>query len=214
MTFQWLGGDSVLITCKRRDTEDVVVITDPVGPFSPNLRSKKADIVLASFNQKEGDLEDVVKGTSPDQAAVAITIPGEYERKNFFVTGIEGVGSTLYRLDSEDLSIAYLAGATEMLTQEQLDAFEGVHVVMIPAGGEVNGKSLSIDMAADIVRALDPSVVIALRTESSTHPSAKGAQVLAKELGVEVTVVEGGYKLTRGQIIEDALLQLVSYGSV
>ncbi|GEM_PF-5428365 len=214
MTFQWLGGDSVLISCKRRDVEDVVVITDPVGPFSPNLRSKKADIVLASFNQKESDLEDVVKGTTADESAVFITIPGEYERKNFFVTGVEGAGSTLYRLDSEDLSIAYLAGATEMLSQEQLDAFSGAHVLMIPSGGEVNGKGLSIDTAADIVRAIDPSVVIALRTTSSTHPSAKGPQALAKALGVEVVAQEGSYKLTRSQIIEDAILQLVGFGSV
>ena len=213
MTFQWLGGDSVLITSKRRDSDDVVLITDPVGPFSPNLRSKKADIIVASFNQKEADLEEVVKGTSADQAAVAITIPGEYERKNFFVTGIDVSGSTVYRLDSEDLSIAYLAGVTEMLSQEQLDAFQGVHVVMIPAAGEVNGKGVSIDTAVDIVRALDPSIVIALRTTSNTHPSAKGPQAFAKALGVEVLIQEGSYKLTRSQIIEDAILQLVAWNS-
>lgn len=213
MTFQWLGGDSIVVTSKRRDVEDVVLVTDPVGPFSPSLRSKKADIVLASFNQKESDLEEVVKGASADQEPVMITIPGEYERKNFFVTGIEASHSTLYRLDSEELSIAYLAGANEMLTQDQLDAFSGVHIVMIPAGGEVGGKGLSVDAAADIVRTIDPSIVIALRTTSGAHSSAKGPQVLAKALGVEVSLQEGNYKVARSQIVEDAIMQVVAWNN-
>ncbi len=216
MTFEYLGGDILLISSKRKDTGEVVAITDPVGPFSGGLRSRKADIAIGSFGQSENDLLDVVKPTAADQLVLTITTPGEFERNTFFVTGVEGSdGNTLYRLDGEDIAIAYLASATEVLTQQQLDVFEGVQVVIIPAAGPILGKGLALDVAAEIIRALEPAVVIGIRTHSTVHPSLKGMEQLGKTLELPVSIQEGSYKLLKSNVMQGdgAAMRLIGFGS-
>ncbi|MBI5135432.1 MBL fold metallo-hydrolase [Candidatus Uhrbacteria bacterium] len=216
MTFEYIGGDVLLISSKRKDTGEVFVATDPVGPFSGGLRSRKADVAIGSFHQPQSDLLDVIKPAATDGTVLAITTPGEFERNTFFVTGVEAAnGNTMYRFDGEEIAIAYLAGATEALTQHQLDMFEGVHVVILPAAGPVSGKGLAIDVAAEIVRALEPAVVIGIRTHSALHPSLKGAEMLAKALELPVNVQEGSYRLTRANVVQGdgAAMQLIGFAT-
>ena len=216
MTIQWLGGDTILLTSKLREKGNVTVVADPVGPFSPARIPKnlKADIVIGSFSQNEHDI--MLKSADGERPPIVIRSPGEYERGGVFVTGIAGWAfggamSTLYRIDAEELSIGYLAGAMDRLDEGRLSPFEGVHILVLPFGGLQEGKGLALEDARELVQTLEPLAVIPIRIKDSTHPSAKSLQEVGRALGVTPTISESALKLTRSHLGDGETLLLFGF---
>ncbi len=213
MIFSWHGGDTIHISIKRKEGGDVSLITDPIGPFSPKSlsRSIKADIVVGSFRQNEKELADF-PSPDPQRPPLIITSPGEYERQSFFITGIQGVGEgvdipTLYRFDGEEMAIGYLAGASGMIEAKHTALLEGVHVLIVPVGGE----GLDLKVAVELIQTIDPSVVIGIRTRSQDFPKRSGIEAVAKMIGIEAEVITGNYKVSKNDLLEDQAMKLVGF---
>lgn len=165
MLIQWFGQACIKVQTKPGANGEVTVLFDPFDPTKTGLKLPKltADVVAVTHDHAD---HNYLSGVSGDY--FSITGPGEYEVKQTFFYGISGFhdnsnGSergpiTMYLLESEGLSLAHLGdiGQTE-LTQAQLEALEGVDILILPVGGvyTVNGKQ-----AAALVAQLEPRIVI------------------------------------------------------
>jgi L-ascorbate metabolism protein UlaG (beta-lactamase superfamily) len=129
--------------------------------------------------------------------ALLLDGPGEYEVSGFSVKGIaaqvhsdtpdEGKRATMYRLDNGDIAIAVVGHVTAPLSEEQLEALGIVDIAVIPVGG--SGYTLDAHMAVQVVRQLDPKLVIPTHyADESTKYEVEQMDLepFTKELGVPV----------------------------
>ncbi|MFS8119363.1 MAG: MBL fold metallo-hydrolase, partial [Microcoleus sp.] len=144
--------------------------------------------------------------------SILLNGPGEYEVSGISVKGVaaqvhsdtpdEGQRATMYRIDTGELSIAVVGHVTTPLSEEQLEALGVIDIAIIPVGG--NGYTLDAHAAVQIVRQLDPKLVI------PTHYADKSVKYeveqmdlepFTKELGVTVETLPK-LKLKNGLINE------------
>lgn len=152
MIISWLGEAGI-----KLQTKDVSILIDPPASstgFKPTRQS--ADIV--AITQSDGrDYKSV--GGEP----FVITTPGEFERKNIFIYGIDlipGSGLVHFRLAGEDLSLAHLADVTRSMEDSQLGQFEGVDILFVPVGGK---SVLGPEQAAELVSQIEPRIVVPIQ---------------------------------------------------
>lgn len=152
MDFEYKGGNCVVITAKQ----GTVVV----------------DGKLSSYGLKDYQPKDAIEvATQKDLAGadgrVTVDMPGEYEIDNVSVMGIAASrmidhdGShqaTMYRLVFPDLTVGVIGHIAAPLTDEQLEDLGMIDVLVIPVGG--GGFTLDAEQAADIVRKVEPKVVI------------------------------------------------------
>jgi hypothetical protein len=164
MNISWRGLSCFSISHKF-DSNDVTLVTDPyskeVGLFQQKL---EADIVTLS-NQGEELSTDKVVGVSGDVEPIYFDIPGEYETKKVFITGVptvsgegkESFHNTIFHFDFDDISIVHLGNLKSKLSVEQIDQIGDVDILLIPVGGH---NTLNAVEAAEVVRQIEPRIVI------------------------------------------------------
>ncbi len=165
MNIQWLGYSCFKIQAKILDKE-VVVLTDPYSP-SPGLKLPKihADIITSSNKHSEHNNISAIAGVG-DKDVFIITSPGEYEKSGVFIrgilsyldksSGITGGMNTIYRIDVEDLSVVHLGALGHILHTEQLEAINGVDILLVPVGGH----NLSMEDIKEIISQIEPKIII------------------------------------------------------
>lgn len=98
---------------------------------------------------------------------VVVDQPGEYEVRDISITGVSAQrlidhdGSkqaTMYRVMLGDVTFAIIGHVLTPLTEEQLETLGVIDVAIVPVGG--NGYTLDAHQAIEVVRQLDPKVVI------------------------------------------------------
>ncbi len=139
-----------------RATEDVLVYLDPVSEKGLRAVYGKTDIVLCS--QGEGACStDITKGND----GMTFDFPGEYSVRGIDIVGIDAHSksgaNTLFILKSEEIRIAHLGRLRENLNEKQLESLGDVDVLLLPVGG---GEYIDAKVAAEIVRKVEPKVVI------------------------------------------------------
>lgn len=152
MDIQYKGANCIVI-----DTKKVTVVTDP----------RLSTVGLKDITPKEA----VVVATQADFAIEAdgalIDRPGEYEVKDVSVVGIaakrlidhdDSRQATMYRVVMGDVTFAIIGHVNAPLTEEQLESLGVVDVAIVPVGG--SGYTLDAHQAIEVVRQLDPKVVI------------------------------------------------------
>jgi L-ascorbate metabolism protein UlaG (beta-lactamase superfamily) len=129
------------------------------------------------------------------EETVVVDGPGEYEVHNCSVRGVAArphskpgdapKTATMYRLDLDDCSMAIVGHTQPKLTEDEVEVLGVVDILVIPVGGY--GYTLEPKEAVDIVRAIEPKVVI------PTHYDEEGVKFevpqaplseFIKELGV------------------------------
>lgn len=161
MHIYWLGEG-----CFKFQSGETTVVIDPypkdIGLKPPRT---KADIVVMS-NPKSNGIESV----SGDY--FLIDGPGEYEIKGVFVYGVgldsvsENNGkkgeeaTTIYRIESEGISVAHLDSLNKSLNNRELEKLENVDALIIPVGG---GDVLGAKKAVEIINQVEPRIVIPMK---------------------------------------------------
>lgn len=164
VTVEWYGLSCLKIVAKQTVGE-VSVLTDPCGADEgvKMPRGVEADLVLVTSDDAE-----TAKGLVGGHP-FAISHPGEYESKGVFVYGIavapkegEKAGKaalpTVYRLEIDDLSFAYLGCLDRPLSDQEYDRLSDVDVLILPVGG--HGSALSAADAAETLTRIEPRVVV------------------------------------------------------
>lgn len=152
---EYKGGNTLIISTKK-----ATIVADP-----------KASLV----GLKDVAVKDAVEvatearfALNSDGAKLVIEGPGEYGVGDFDIRGIAAQRhldsesdpriSTIYRIEIGDVRIALLGNIYEKLTDDELEEIGVIDIVILPVGG--NGYTLDATGAANIVRKVDPKLVI------------------------------------------------------
>jgi len=151
---------SVRIETKSGDIK-ATLVTDPYGNETGLRfpRTLEPEIVVLSHQDRERfNLEAFTNNP------FVISDPGEYEKAGIFVHGIQDpqkdsdeARSLVYRIDAEDMSIAFLGRLHRKLSSEEIGSLGEIDILIIPVGG---GSALDPETAQDVMQAIEPRVVI------------------------------------------------------
>ncbi len=173
MIISWLGDAGIRIQSK-----ETVVLIDPPGS-SVGFKPTKQAATIVALTQAEGTDAKSVAGEP-----FLITSPGEYERQNIFVYGIQLPGDedrTHFRVEAEELSLGHLGSLNTKLENGQLAAFEGVDILFVPVGGK---SVYSAEDAAKLISQIEPRIVIPIQFKCPGSTSGYGdVSAFLKEMG-------------------------------
>ncbi|MEK7111663.1 MAG: MBL fold metallo-hydrolase [Patescibacteria group bacterium] len=210
MDISFLGHSSFKIRGKNG-----IVVCDPfpakIGFPFPKV---SADIVTVSHNHFDHAAVDQVAGTARKDNPYVIDAPGEYELLDIAVSvhpsfhdaenGKLRGKNNISVVRIEGIAIAHLGDLGHLLSDSDIDSLGVIDVLMVPAGGEF---TVSPKLAAEIVEAIEPSVVIPMhyRTDKHGPEFAKLAMVdeFLKEMGKVGIAPVDKLSLTAGSLPEE-----------
>lgn len=181
---EYKGGNTVLISTKK-----AVIVADPK---------------LSVVGLKDVVIKDAIElatesrfAINSQDAKLLIEGPGEYGVAEFDIHGIaaqrhldsedQEKTSTMYRIEAGDVRVGLIGNIYENLSDDQLEALGVLDILIIPVGG--NGYTLDATGAANLVRKINPKVVIPVHyaDKALTYEVAQdGLDLFTKELGVPV----------------------------
>ena len=158
MDITWLG-----YSCFRLKGSHATIITDPYSAgLGYSLGKPTARIVTVSHEHPGHCYIDGVGG----QPRV-VNRPGEYEISEVLIIGIatfhDGEGgkkrgkNIVYLMEIDEVAVCHLGDLGHVLTSEQIEDIGNVDVLLLPVGGV---STINAPMAAEVVRQLEPKVVI------------------------------------------------------
>ncbi|HET6622402.1 MAG TPA: MBL fold metallo-hydrolase [Candidatus Saccharimonadales bacterium] len=164
MEIEYKGGNAVVISTKKLD-----VLIDP----------KLSQLGLKDVTSKHGCVVATQAEFVPKDTAGSVVIdgPGEYEVDDISINGVAAERmidhdgskqSTIYRVATSDVTVAVIGHSSCPLSEQQLETLSVVDIVVVPVGG--NGYTLNANQAVEVVRQLEPKVVI------PTHYADKAAK--------------------------------------
>ncbi|MBI5019682.1 MBL fold metallo-hydrolase [Candidatus Gottesmanbacteria bacterium] len=152
--------------------KQATVVTDPYDAKEMSVKFPKhieADVVTISHDHSDHNAAALVEGKP-----YVIKGPGEYEIKGISVIGIasfhdeqegkERGRNTMYRIEVDNVKIAHLGDIGHVLSSVQLDALDGVDVLLIPVGGTY---TVDAEKAAQIISDIEPKIVIPMHDARS-----------------------------------------------
>jgi len=195
-----LGHSSLRIRGKT-----TTVVTDPFDSKFLGLKFPKhiaADIVTVSHEHKDHNAVSQIEGNP-----YVVSGPGEYEIKGVGIVGILSHHdaenkelNTIYRIEMEDLSIVHLGDLGRMLTTDEVDALDGVDILMIPVGGTY---TIDATQAAKLVSEIDPIIIIPMHYQK---PGLKfdlaPVSAFLKETGQETVTAQSKLTISKGKLPE------------
>lgn len=206
MDMEFKGGNCVIINAKK-----TTIAVDPkLSNIGLKDQGEKANVQLLTQPQF---------AAPHTEEAIIIDGPGEYEVENISIKGVAAqahldakadlMTATIYRIDVGELSVAIVGHIHPNLTEDQLELLGVVDVLVVPVGG--NGYTLDATGAVQVVRAIDPKIVV------PTHYAEQGVsyeipqgqlEVFVKELGAPQEEVSK-LKLKAGTLGDSLTIQVV-----
>lgn len=176
MHISWLGQTCVKLQTKFHD-EDVTVLIDGYKPATGDFpRSFSPQLALYTHGQEDA-------ATVTTEAFIMDTL-GECELKEVMVTAIPSTGGTIiFKINAENLSIVHLGNLSKKPEIAELDKLGTVDILMIPVGG--NKTYLEPEVAAEIITALEPRIVIPIAYQSDSGTKALPVSAFIKESGMK-----------------------------
>lgn len=158
MDITWLGH-----SCFRLKGSRATVITDPYSPGLGYSLGKPTARIVTISHEHPGHCYAEGVGGEPR----VVRRPGEYEIGDVLVIGIatfhdrEGGKkrgkNIVYLMEIDEIAVCHLGDLGHVLTSEQVEDIGNVDVLLLPVGGV---STLNAPMAAEVVRQLEPKVVI------------------------------------------------------
>jgi len=197
MYISWLGYSCFKIEEKVRGEESVTIVTDPYDKsIGLRLPKTRADIVSVSHQHcGHNNVEEVL--TATEEAPLVFDRPGEYEAKGVSLHGIgayhdkkdgavEGK-STMFHIEVGGINVVHLGDLGVMLSNQQIEKLGDIDVLLIPVGGK---KTLDAKEAAELVRQLEPRIVIPMHYKSEgVTEDLDGLEKFKKEMGDKAEVM-------------------------
>ncbi|MCD6518944.1 MAG: MBL fold metallo-hydrolase [Anaerolineae bacterium] len=202
MEITWYGQ-----SCFRLRDHGRSVVTDPYSPeIGLKLPRISATIVTVSHQHADHNHVQAIRGKP-----YIISGPGEYEVGGIFVIGVatyhdtrkgqERGKNTAYLIEFEDLTICHLGDLGHIPSQEQIEQFNDIDILLIPVGGRT---TLTGTRAAEVVNLLEPKIVIPMHYKiPGIKARIETASRFLKEMAVEKPTKVETLKITKGQLPEE-----------
>jgi L-ascorbate metabolism protein UlaG (beta-lactamase superfamily) len=174
--------------CFRLRGRGATAVTDPYpASLGPRLPRLECDLVTVSHPH-----ENHANVAAVSKEVVVIDGPGEYEVKGIGVTGIpayhDAVGgaefgrNTVFLLEIDDVRVCHLGDLGHKLDEEATERLGSVDVLLVPVGG---GRTLSPELAAEVVRLVEPRYVVPMHFSiPGVKASLGGVDTFLKEMGL------------------------------
>jgi len=181
MDIQFYGANCVVLTTKQIR----IVIDDALGSIGGKSVAKEGDVCV--FTQAH---PEPVSG-----AKMTIDVAGEYEINGVNINGLQSRAhmdtesernSVIYKIISGDTKIVVTGHIYPKLSEAKLEDIGMIDVLLVPVGG--NGYTVDPEGAAQIVKAIEPKVVIPTHyadAELSYEVPQKTLEEATKALGLE-----------------------------
>jgi L-ascorbate metabolism protein UlaG (beta-lactamase superfamily) len=152
MDIEYKGANCVVISTKK-----VAVTIDP----------KLSSVGLKDITAKDAIVAVTQSDFVVPSDGVVIDQPGEYEVRNVTFMGVaakrlidhdDSSRATMYRIVLGGITFAIVGHVATPLTEEQLETLGVIDVAIVPVGG--SGYTLDAHQATEVIRQLDPKVVI------------------------------------------------------
>lgn len=197
MEITWFGHSCFLLR-----SGEVRLLTDPFDNSLgyPPLKSKLAvNIITVSHSHPGHNYTAKLK----DKSRV-IDGPGEYEIRGVFIDGIRMFhdneqGSkrgqnTVYVIEMDGLILCHLGDLGHSLSPQQVQELSRVEVLMLPVGGV---STLNAEMAARVVRLLEPRIVIPMHFKTEVTHWLEPVDRFLKEMGSRGVAPQSKLSITR-----------------
>ena len=176
--------------CFKVTFGDLTLVFDPISKNAslPAVRFG-ADIALVSRNHP--DMNGVEEVTYGDKTPLAITGPGEYERRGVVVQGFSSKSAyglakgeteainTIYSVELEDMTLVHLGALSETeLGKEARESIEEIDVLFVPVGGD---GVLTAAKAHELAVSLEPKIIVPMHWSGIGRP--KSLDAFLKEAG-------------------------------
>ncbi len=196
LTFKWFGQACFGIS------DGKTIVTDPHDGKSVGLKrpGTKGDIITVShdhYDHASGKMlvskDDtiVVQGMHSGEAdSINLERFQTYHDK---VDGDARGRNTIFKFKLDDVSICHLGDLGHTLDQETIREIKPVDILMVPVGGKF---TVDGDEAADVVRALEPQVVIPM------HYKVEGLEVPIFGPGRFLNNIGDDYEVTEMEVLE------------
>lgn len=199
------------------------VVTDPYSStVGFDLPKVSADIVTISHQHDDHNAFEKISGTSRRPEPYVIQAPGEYEVSGVGVfgwqtyhddkEGKERGKNTIYIIHLDGLRICHLGDLGHVLSESQIHQIGEIDVLLIPVGGfyTINAKQ-----AVEVVKSLQPSIVVPMHFQTPKHNSDRFAQVapvtqFLTEMGIEEPLeTQEKLVLTPSDLPEETVVNLL-----
>jgi len=210
MDISWLGH-----SCFRLKGSRATVITDPYSAgLGYSLGKPTARIVTVSHEHPGHCYVEGVGG----QPRV-VSRPGEYEISDVLIIGIatfhdrEGGKkrgkNTVYLMEIDEVAVCHLGDLGHVLTSEQIEDIGNVDVLLLPVGGV---STLNAPMAAEVVRQLEPKVVIPMHYKTpALNRELEPVDRFLKEIGAKQVSSQPKLSVTKSNLPLTSQVFLLDY---
>ena len=212
MEITWLGH-----SCFRLKGKEAILITDPYdGSIGYSLGKPKANIVTSSHLHPGHSFVDGVGGDPR-----VVHGPGEYEIASVFIQGIstfhdnekgKTLGkNTVYLIEMDEIMVCHLGDLGHALSSAQVEEISVVEVLLVPVGGL---STIDAAAAAEIVRLLQPSIVIPMHFKTDVVPfNLEPVDNFLKEMGLKQASPQPKLVATKTSLPEEMQVVVLDYGS-
>jgi len=178
MEVEYKGANCTVISTKK-----VTLAIDP----------RLSAVGLKDITPKDAVVIATQKDFATTGAEITIDSPGEYEVKDVSIAGVaakrlidhdDSRQATMYRVVLGDVAFAIIGHVMGPLSEEQLELLGVVDVAIVPVGG--NGYTLDAHQAIEVIRQLDPKVII------PTHYADKATKYEVPQMELEPFLKELG----------------------
>ncbi len=175
----------------------MTIVTDPYGKsVGLRLPKVKADIVTVSHQHEGHNNVEEVAGVE-EALPLLFDRPGEYEVKDVLIQGVgafhdkkdgaEQGKSTIFRFDIGGVNVVHLGDLCVQLSNQQIDKLGDIDILLIPIGGK---KTLDAKEAAELVRVLEPRIVIPMHYNiEGMNGELDGLEKFKREMGEKAEVL-------------------------
>jgi L-ascorbate metabolism protein UlaG (beta-lactamase superfamily) len=210
MEISWLGH-----SCFRIKGAHATLITDPYSAgLGYSLGKPTARIVTVSHNHPGHCYSDGVGGQPK-----VVSQPGEYEINDVLIIGIatfhDGEGgrkrgkNIVYLMEIDEVAVCHLGDLGHVLTNEQIEDIGNVDVLLLPVGGV---STLNAPMAAEVVRQLEPKVVIPMHYKTpALNRELEPVDRFLKEIGAKQLTSQPKLSISKSNLPASSQVFLLDY---
>lgn len=210
MDITWLGH-----SCFRIKGKEASLIIDPCAPSTGyTLGKMQTDMVILSHQHPGHSYVDGIQ-----EGAKVIRVPGEYEIKDTYITGIatyhdEEKGKTLgkntiYVIEIDGVTLCHLGDLGHALSPEMIGELGTINVLFVPVGGH---STIGATVAADIVRNMNPGFAIPMHYKTADEKAElEFPEKFLKELGIKESPLQAKLTVTRANIPITTQIVLLDY---
>ena len=205
----WLGH-----SCFRIKGRELTLVSDPYDESLGYPAVKlTANIVTLSHGHPGHSHAAGIDGNPK-----VISRPGEYEVSNVFLLGLSTFhdseqgkmrgGNISYLIEIDEVTLCHLGDLGHSPSPRQMEELSGTEILFLPVGGV---STINAKMAAEIVRFLNPKVVIPMHYQTEVATWLEPLDRFLKEMGLREISPQPKLSITRSNLPSETQVIVLDY---